>query len=182
MLRATLLALALLAGCRHDTDPPPMQPKEGDLPPLPPSSGTPVGYLIDNAGQLQLRDDQLQQLKDIDKSLSARDDEIDTQLRIIEKPAEDPPVEKGQLPPRHNNAPGAQIRTTADAGKLHSARKANDFEALQKAFALLDPPQQVTARKLLEDRGVTAPGSDTKAPRRNTDDGEPLEPAPGRKP
>jgi len=182
MLRATLLALALLAGCRHDTDPPPMHPKEGELPPLPPSSGTPVGYLVDNASQLQLRDDQLLQLKEIDRSLAARDDEIDTQLRMIEKPAEDPPVEKGAPPPRHNNAPGAQIRTTADASKLHAARKANDFEALQKAFALLDPPQQVTARRLLEDRGVTAPGSDVKVPKRSADDGVPLEPGPDRKP
>src|SRR5690349_12166181 len=114
MLRATLLALSILttaAGCRHDADPPPMHPKDGDLPPLPPSSGTPVGYLLDNASQLQLRDDQLVQLKEIDKSLAARDDEIDTQLRMIEKPADDAPVEKGAPPPRHNNAPGAQIRT-----------------------------------------------------------------------
>src|ERR1700712_5648555 len=53
MLRAMLFSLLVLAGCRHDTDPPPLQPKEGDLPPLPPSSGTPVGYLLDNAAQLK---------------------------------------------------------------------------------------------------------------------------------
>src|SRR5258706_434319 len=105
MFRAVLLALVLV-GCHHD-DPPPMHPKEGELPPLPPSSGTPVGYLLDNASQLQLRDDQLKQLKEIDQSLSARDAEIDTQLRIIEKPQEDPEVAKGAPPPRHNNAPGA---------------------------------------------------------------------------
>ena len=168
MLRATLFILLVLAGCRHDTDPPPMQPKEGELPPLPPSSGTPVGYLIDNAGSLKLRDDQLTQLKVIDNSLSVRDNEIDTQLRLIEKPEEEQ-VEKGQPPPRHNNAPGAQIRTTPDAGKLHAARKSNDFEALQKAFALLDPDQQKSARTLLEDRGITAPGSDTKTPKAETD-------------
>ena len=176
MLRATCFALLLLAGCHRDTDPPPMHPKEGELPPLPPSSGTPVGYLVDNASQLQLRDDQLKQLKEIDKSLSARDDEIDTQLRLIEKPQEDPETPKGQPPPRHNNAPGAQIKTTADAGKLHQARKENDFEALQKAFALLDPAQKTTARRLLEDRGITAPGSDIKQPKRTSDDGLPLEP------
>lgn len=176
MLRATLTALLLLAGCHHDTDPPPMHPKDGELPPLPPSSGTPVGYLVDNAGQLQLRDDQLKQLKEIDKSLAAKDDEIDTQLRLIEKPQDDPETPKGAPPPRHNNAPGAQIRTTPDAGKLHDARKTNDAEALQKAFAILDPAQKATARKLLEERGVTAPGSDTKQPKRTSDDGVPLEP------
>jgi hypothetical protein len=176
MFRATFLILLAIAGCRHDTDPPPMQPREGELPPLPPSSGTAIGYLIDNTTQLQLRDDQLKQLKDIDRSLAARNDEIDTQLRIIEKPAEDPQTEKGQPPARHNNAPGAQIRTTADAGKLHNARRANDFDALQKAFALLDPPQQTAARKLLEDRGITAPGSEVKRTERGSNDGVPFEP------
>jgi hypothetical protein len=174
MLRATLLALLLLTACHHDSDPPPMRPKEGELPPLPPSSGTPVGYLLDNATQLQLREDQLKQLKEIDQSLAARDAEIDTQLRIIEKPQEDPDVPKGAPPARHNNAPGAQVKTTADAAKLHSARKDNDSEALQKAFALLDPPQRTTARKLLEDRGITAPGS-AKPPKPTADDGTPLQ-------
>lgn len=175
MLRATLIALLILAGCHHDTDPPPMHPKEGELPPLPPSSGTPVGYLLDNATALALRADQMQQLQDIDKSLSARDDEIDTQLRIIEKPEADPPAAKGAPPARHNNAPGAQVHTTPDAAKLHNARKENDHEALQKAFALLDPGQQVTARKLLEDRGVNAPGSEPKRVQHSEEDGTPLQ-------
>lgn len=176
MLRATLLAVLLLAGCHHDTDPPPMHPQEGDLPPLPPSSGTPVGYLIDNAGPLQLRDDQLSKLQDIDKSLAVRDDEIDTQLRLIEKPEQDPDAPKGTPPPRHNNAPGAQVHTTPDAAKLHNARKDNDSDALRRAFALLDPGQQATARKLLEDRGVAAPGSKPLDKQRTSDDGTPLEP------
>jgi len=175
MLRATLLSLLLVAGCRHDSDPAPVHPAESDLPPLPPSSGTPVGYMLDNAGSLQLRDEQVAKLREIDNSLSARDAEIDTQLRIIEKPAEDPPAAKGAPPPRHNNAPGAQIKTTADAAKLHEARRQNDDEALTKAFALLDPPQQATARKLLEDRGITPPGAAAKRPQRTSDDGEPLQ-------
>ena len=175
MSRAVVLALLLLTGCRHDTDPPPMQPKEGELPPLPPSSGTPVGYLLDNATQLQLRDDQLQKLKEIDQSLAARDAEIDTQLRIIERPQEDPETPKGAPPARHNNAPGAQVKTTADAAKLHSARKDNDSEALKKAFALLDPAQRTSARKLLEDRGITAPGSEPKPTRPTANDGTPIQ-------
>ena len=52
-----------------------------------------------------------------------------------------------------------QVRTTADAAKLHSARRDNDSEALQKAFALLDPPQRTTARKLLESSTTTLAGS-----------------------
>jgi hypothetical protein len=156
MLRATLCALVLLVGCRKDVDPPPMHPKDGELPPLPPSSGTPVGYLIDNAGPLKLRDDQLSQLKAIDNSLAAKNDEINTQLRIIEKPAADPEGPSG-VASRHNNAPGAQVTTTPDAAKLHAARSDNDFAALQKAFAVLDGEQAPTARRLLEDRGVLLP-------------------------
>jgi hypothetical protein len=174
MLRVILLALLVAAGCHKDVDPAPMHPREGELPPLPPSSGTPVGYLLDNATQLDLRADQLKQLKEIDQSLAARDDEIDTQLRLIEKPEEDPQAGKGEAPARHNNAPGAQIKTTPDATKLHNARKENDTEALQKAFALLDPAQRTTARKLLEERGITAPGSEKKAPKQTSDDGVPL--------
>ena len=176
MLRALLLAVLVLAGCHHDSDPSPMHPKEGELPPLPPSSGTPVGYLIDNAGPLQLRADQLSKLQEIDKSLATRDDEIDTQLRIIEKPEQDPEAPKGAPPPRHNNAPGAQVHTTADAAKLHSMRKDNDSEAISKAFAVLDPGQQTTARKLLEDRGVNAPGTKPQRQQRTSDDGTPLQP------
>jgi len=175
MLRAVLCALLVLAACHRDSDPPPLHPREGELPPLPPSSGTPVGYLVDGAGQLKLSDDQLAKLKDIDRSLSARDDEIDTQLRLIEKPEADPEPVKGQPPARHNNAPGAQIKTTADAAKLHQARKTGDDEALQKAFALLDPAQQTAARKLLEDRGVAAPGSKLEPPKHDPNDGVPLE-------
>jgi hypothetical protein len=173
MLRALLFASLVLVGCRHDSDPPPLYAQNEEPPPLPPSSGTPLGYLLDNATALTLRDDQLSKLKEIDKTLAIQDDSIDTQLRLIEKPDEEQ-GEKGQPAPRHNNAPGAQIKTTADASKLHQARKANDFEALQKAFALLDPAQQVAARKLLEDRGITAPGSPVKAPQRSAEDGEPL--------
>jgi hypothetical protein len=175
MLRAVFAVLLAATACRHDADPPPMHPTEGELPPLPPSSGTPVGYLLDSASQLQLRPDQIEKLKDIDKSLAAQDDQIDTQLRMIEKPSEDAQTEKGQPAARHNNAPGAQVRSTPDAAKLHNARKANDQEALQKAFALLDPAQQTAARKLLEERGVAAPGSETKQPKRGSDDGTPLE-------
>lgn len=174
-----IAALVVTGACKKD--PPIMQPKEGELPPLPPASGTAVGYLIDNASQLKLRDDQLSKLKDIDTSLAARNDAIDTQLRAIEKPDEEPAA-KGQPPPRHNNAPGAQIKTTPDAAKLHEAKKANDKDALERAFALLDPDQKEMARRLLDERGIVAPGSTkpAKEPRQGepqtSETGVPLEP------
>jgi len=177
MLRSLCLALGLLAACSHD--PPVMEPKPGELPPLPPASGTPVGYLIDNAGQLSLRDDQVSKLKELDTSLAARDDEIDTQLRLIERPEAEEgeaPVGKGGRGKIHNHAPGASIHTTADAGKLHDARKSNDREALIRAFTILDPTQQDAARKMLVDRGVEAPGTAAKKPLESAEDGVPMEP------
>ena len=183
MLRSTLVAAVLAfalalapGGCRRDFAATPVYSGEGDdVPPLPPASGTHVGYLIDNAGALDLRDDQLDELKKIDTSLAARNDSIETQLRAMIRPDEQP-AEKGQPPPRHNNAPGAQVKTTGDVGKLQQAKEANDREALAKAFALLDDAQQETARKLLEARGITPPGSKKEAPARDAADGVPLEP------
>ena len=185
MLRMTLFTVALavagLGGCHHD--PKPMTPKDGELPPLPPASGTPVGYLIDNASQLALDGSQIARLKEIDDSLAARNDGIETQLREIEKPEEEEPQAKNAPPrPPRNMAPGATpIHTTADSGKLHAAKDANNQDALTKAFAVLDAKQQVTARKLLDDRGVKAPGAGVgkQQPQQPADDdagGVPLEP------
>src|SRR3954466_9631084 len=173
MLRVILCAVLALTACRKQIDPEPEHPQEA--PPLPPASGTPVGYLLDNATQLSLRADQLATLQDIDRSLSARDEEIETQIRLIEKPAEDPEVPKGAPPPRHNNAPGAQVRTTPDAAKLREARKVNDDDALRKALAILDPAQQPAARKWLEERGITPP-PDAKPAKRESTDGAPASP------
>lgn len=158
-----------------------MTPGEGELPPLPPASGTAVGYLVDSAKTLELRTEQLEKLKQIDASLAARNDVLDTQLRAIERPDEEQ-AEKGAPPPRHNNAPGAQIKTTPDAAKLHAAKKANDKDALDKAFALLDPPQVEKARKLLDERGISTPGGGKQPigkeppPPKQSEDGVPLEP------
>jgi hypothetical protein len=174
MLRAILCAVLVLTACRKQIDPEPEHPQEA--PPLPPASGTPVGYLVDNAGPLNLREDQLAKLQDIDRSLSARDDELETQIRIIEKPAEDPEAPPGAPPPRHNNAPGAQVKTTPDAAKLREARRSADDDALRKAFAILDPAQQTAARKLLEDHGFTPPGADARPTRREPADGAPAQP------
>jgi hypothetical protein len=169
-----VLASGAVVACHKDTDPPPMHPKPGDLPPLPPSSGTPVGYLLDAASDLQLRDDQLTKLKEIDSSLSAQQAEIDTQLRAIEKPDKDLEKEEQQNHQRHNNAPGQGLKTNADAGRLHDAHDRNDQDALGRAFALLTPDQQAAARKLLEDRGVHPPGSKVEKRHDNDDAGQPL--------
>lgn len=175
MLRMLFLVAGLLvAGCHRE--PKPMTPAEGELPPLPPASGTAVGYLVDNAVALKLRGDQLDKLKEIDTSLAARNDVIDTQLRAMVRPDEPPPTPKGQPPQRFNNAPGAQVKVTGEAGKLQEARAANDRDALARAFAVLDPEQQEIARRLLDERGITAPGAKKQEPARSSADGVPLEP------
>ena len=173
MVRLVLL-VALFSGACGSSDPKPMQPQDGELPPLPPASGTAVGYLVDNASQLKLSDEQLDKLKALDTSLSAKNDSIETQLRQMERPDEAPP-EKDKPPPRHNNAPGAQVTSSPDAQKLHRARAANDQDALHKAFAVLDDSQKTIAKRLLEDRGITPPGAAAKKGEPSgTDDGTPV--------
>jgi hypothetical protein len=172
MLRLLLAGLFLAAGC--SSNPKPIKPKEGELPPLPPASGTAVGYLVDNASQLKLRDDQLEKLKAIDTSLAAKNDSIETQLRQMERPDE-AQAEKDKPPPRHNNAPGAQITSSPDAQKLHKARADNDQDALAKAFAVLDDDQKEIAKRLLDERGIAAPGAGKKGEKPRSDaDGTPV--------
>ena len=183
MLRMMWLTLALstasLGACHNDPKPI-MAP--GEVQPLPPASGTPIGYLLDNAGQLKLEPEQREKLQALDTSLSARNDAIETQLREIEKPEEEPeaPYKQGDPPRKPKNmAPGAQtVHTTQDSSKLHAAKAANNEDALKKAFALLGPEQQTAARKLLDDRGITSPGGSAKQPPPRTEDngGVPLEP------
>ena len=150
-----------------------MTPKDGELPPLPPASGTAVGYLVDSAGQLKLREDQLEKLKALDVSLAAKNDSIETQLRTMERPMEEP-AEKNKPPPRHNNAPGAQVTTSADAQKLHQMRASNDKDALEKAFAVLDDDQKTIAKRLLDERGISSPGTKKEEKQRTDADGTPL--------
>ena len=175
VLRATFLSLFLLAACRHDIDRGPEGPKPVGIP-LPPASGTPIGYLIDDATNLKLNEAQVTKLKELDVSLAARDDEIDTQLRQIEKPEEEEPQEKGAPHKPRNMAPGKNTVTTPDSEKLHAMRKSNDREALIKAYALLDKDQQASATRILQDHGVDPPTAPIKPKKRDDKDGIPMEP------
>jgi hypothetical protein len=155
------------------------KPAPDEVPPLPPASGTAVGYLVDASGELKLRDDQLTKLKQIDASLAAENGQIDAQLRQIEKPVPgeelSPQQQKaGERTARYNNAPGASTVQTNDSVKLRKMRDANDRDALKKAFALLDPDQLTKAKKILADRGVDVPGETKKEEVRNEDDGKPM--------
>lgn len=175
MFRRLLLLIALAAAgaaCHHE--PPVSRVPEADLPPLPPSSGTPVGYLIDASSELKLSSVQVEHLKSIDSSLAARDAQIDTQLRQLDQPEQEDP----HAPKHHkSHAPGADVQQTGDSAKLHEMRNANDRDAIQQAFALLDDAQRSQAAKILEAHDVAVPG----APKRDqdtSDDGAPLPPQP----
>ena len=176
MLRAVLLAVLLVTGCRHDIDRGPESPKPVGAVPLPPASGTPIGYLVDNASQMKLTDEQVAKLKELDTSLAASDDEIDTQLRQIEKPEEEPPEEKGAPHHAKNMAPGKNTVATKDSEKLHAVRKNNDREALKKAYAVLDKDQQTEATRILQDHGVESPLAPVKHTKHDDSDGIPMEP------
>jgi hypothetical protein len=179
MLRSFLaacLALAPLVGCHHET--PIAQPHPGEKAPLPPASGTPLGYLIDAQTDLKLNDDQVKKLQELDASLAARDAEIDTQLRQVEKPDPDEAEAEKQAaaaghPRRHNNAPGASGKPTGDAAKLHEIRNSQDLDALTKAWVILDKDQQVAAAKILSDHDVQVPGQKKKV-EQTSDDGTPV--------
>jgi hypothetical protein len=172
VLRSLALAASLLGACHHE--PVQLHPKAGDLPPLPPASGTPIGYLIDSAAELKLRPDQLTKLRDIDASLAARDADLDTQLRVIEARVDEeenggPPPARGGRGGRRQAAPDAKtVRhhetdpatgQSDDAKKLHAQRNAGDVEALKQAWGILDEPQRATAHRLLDERGISTPGS-----------------------
>ncbi len=171
-MRLVLALLFALSACHRE--PATEHPKPGDLPPLPPASGTPIGYLIDSQSDLKLRDDQVKQLQDLDASLAARDAEIDTQLRSVERPEEDEPTPKGAKPKRHNMAPGSSGKPQGDAAKLHAMRDSNDREALRKAWAILDKDQQTTAAKILTDHDVEVPGQKSQKGPAPTEAGEPM--------
>ena len=181
MLRAALIAtvFSLLipsSACRHDIDGGPEHPKSTEAPPLPPASGTPIGYLLDERSELKLNEEQVGKLKELDTSLAARQDELDTQLRQIEKPQEEEPEEKGAPHHPKNMAPGKNTVSTADSEKLHQIRKTNDREALIKAYALLDKTQQEGATRILQDHGVEPPGAKVPPKKQDTSDGVPMEP------
>jgi hypothetical protein len=162
--------VAAAPGCGGDAKPV-VQPD--DHPPLPPASGTPVGYLIDDATELALRDDQLVQLKAIDDDLASR-------LAALDASGHGPRAAAAAGTPagggrrgggRHGGggrrgggggAGAGSARTTppASAGGTDAANhtteaRADDVrDALARAFTVLDPAQQQIARRVLTDRGV----------------------------
>ncbi len=156
-MRHFLVAIVLaVSACSHDA-----KPAAEQSPPLPPASGTPIGYLIDAATDLSLRDDQLAKLRAIDTKLSAELDAIDKH---------DQPHATGGSPRqnpmggRHHGGRGGHGRRAAgsdapavdkDAGARTNNDRVTDVKAaLDEAFEILDDTQREQAHKVLADHGV----------------------------
>ncbi len=165
-----LLWILVFAACHHDAAPAtPADPT--DKPPLPPASGTPIGFIIDDAGELKLSDQQLTQLHAIDSTLAAELEKIDAATRSASKPGDgDSPPPQPQGGGRHHRGGGgggggrhrgggsgsgsASPATGAMLGKLGDQRQADVKDALAQAFAVLDAGQQSQAKKVLADHDV----------------------------
>lgn len=174
-----VLAVAVAAapwfgfGCSHDVKPA-VQPDEH--PPLPPASGTPIGYLVDDAGELKLSDDQLAKLKAIDEDLAARLEVLDGELRGS-SPAQSSSNQTGMrrrgggrrgggrrgsmggAGAGSGSGSGARSRPTGGSspGKLAHATEARATDvraAIDQALAQLDVVQRVIAKRVLADHGV----------------------------
>ena len=164
MHRFLIAAVLAVAACSHST-PKPVEP--AGVPPLPPSSGTPIGILLDEATRLHLRDDQLAKLREIDSGLAARNDKLESDLRPV---AHDPTTTSpnpmmtgghrgGGRRGRHGGAgpanhPPQAGPDQASQAKATDERVANTRDALARAFEVLDPAQRPDAEKLLAEHGV----------------------------
>lgn len=191
----TVAAFAL--ACHHDA-PPPAEP--AGTPPLPPASGTPVGYLVDAAADLHLRDDQVAQLRDIDTSLAADLESIDAQTRAANRPsgADAAPAQPmgrhgggrhgggmggGAMPSggrsgghhKRGGGSGSAVSPSggAAASRLADQRAGEVREALKRAFSVLDADQQQRAKQVLAAHDVDVDADAAPAPPPSGSDDDP---------
>jgi hypothetical protein len=185
-VRTLVLAFGLYASACHHEDAPQPKLEPGETLPLPPASGTPIGFLLDDATDLSLKSEQIAQLQGIDQALQAQLDQIDTQLRGYDaKPQQSSQPRQGgggrrggggmggmgQQPqgggPRVNNAPGANAGSGGgahqdDIARLNELRKADVKDALGKAMVVFDMGQRILARKTLAKHDVDLDSPDGK--------------------
>jgi hypothetical protein len=176
-------SVGLCLGCSHEARPAQPAAPPDDRPPLPPTSGTPIGHLVDDAGELKLTDDQLSKLKAFNDELADQLAADDTEMRPDPVPVstrEDKPrglgfraggIDRSGAGGRAGAFPAASGGTTpgndgngASSGQImipaatvshvHQQRAHHVRDAVQRALALLDAAQQVIARRVLTEHGV----------------------------
>jgi hypothetical protein len=179
-MRTFFIALALACFTGTACHPPKDEVLEpSSTPPLPPASGTAIGYLVDASADLNLTPDQAEKLHKIDDRLAAQNGPIDTQLRDIEKPV---PAEElspqqmkaGVKEQRYDKAPGKSTIVTSDSQRLRRMHDDNERDAIKNAFAIMSPEQVEKAKRILRDRGIDIPGEKPQGASRSSDDGQPL--------
>ncbi len=185
-------ALAAVA-CHHDPEP----AKPVETAPLPSSSGTPVGFLIDGKEHLHLTEDQVGQLRNIDRQLQEDLKAIDGKLSAASKAASsgsgDPPAQPatggrhrgggmgggmgggrggggGGGGGRHRGSGSGSGAPGGGVNQLGDQRAALVHDALTRSLAGLDPAQQTSAKQLLSDHDIDL---DTDHPAAPVDDSTP---------
>jgi hypothetical protein len=170
---AALAGPGLDLGCSHEARPA-VQPDEH--PPLPPASGTPIGHLVDDAGELKLSDDQLHKLQAIGDELAGQLAADDSEMRpepVGPAPDSDKPrglgvraggKERGGPPigderfPRSagtgDRASGQTMIPASTVNHVYQQRAHHVRDAIRRALGLLDAEQQVIARRVLTEHGV----------------------------
>ncbi len=177
-LLATGFAAALAAAaCHHDPEP----AKPAETAPLPSSSGTPVGFLIDGKDQLHLTEDQVGQLRNIDRQLQEDLKAIDGRLHAATKAAQ---AGSGDAQPQpsmggrhrgggmgggmgrgmggggggggggHHHGGSSSGAAGGGINQLGDQRAALVHDALTRSLAALDPAQQTSAKQLLADHDI----------------------------
>jgi len=165
-------------GCSREATPPvqPVQPDE--RPPLPPAAGTPIGHLVDDAGELKLSDDQLDKLRAINDELAGQLTVDDSEMRPDPVPTslqDDKPrglgVRAGGQQPGGPTAGAGTFPAASSGGNtgdgsgqiiipastvnhVYQQRARHVRDAIKRALGLLDARQQVIARRVLTDHGV----------------------------
>lgn len=166
------------AGCSHDAKPA-VEPDPN--PPLPPASGTPIGFLVDDAGELQLTDDQLGKLRTLNDDLAGKLAVDDSGM--IPEPV-DPPKKQdpnkgrglgfrggggrdntsiagGGIPQTGAGASTEDGPTTTKmvipaevVTRVYRSRAKHIREAIATAMKMFDRKQQQVAQRVLIDHGV----------------------------
>lgn len=176
-----LAGFELGLGCSHDPKPTVVEP--AGPPPLPPASGTPIGYLVDDAGELKLSDEQLTKLKAIDDELAAKLGTLDAQLHSPSAAAG-----SGQSRGRRRGgggggggfrggggrrggmrgggagsgsgsgsgsaAPRSAAASADTINRVNEERAADVRDAIDRSLALMDVVQRVIAKRVLTEHGV----------------------------
>lgn len=188
---AAVLAVALAAsgglgsqiGCSHVQSRPPPEPvvDPDEHPPLPPASGTPIGFLVDEAGTLQLSDDQLSKLRVINDDLAGKlavDDSGMVPEPVDPPKKQDPNKGRGlgfRASGSQDNSnlagggvPGMGTGASTEDGptttkmvipadvvtRVYRSRAKHIREAIATAMKMFDRKQQQVAQRVLVDHGV----------------------------